>query len=102
MSQSIALSTMQLYQAAATVEYPEYISADRPHNECPAMTQNYQMGRASVLELWGMWRTPSLSLLLGLLWPGLVVPGSVPSMCQIELFNHLQSLKQFTCVQRNN
>ena len=36
-----------------------------------------------MLEFWGMWSTPSL--LLDLLWPGVVAPDSVLSMGQIEL-----------------
>ena len=38
----------------------------------------------SVLELWGMWSTPSLPLFCH----GLEVPVRVPSISQIELFNH--------------
>ena len=42
-------------------------------------------GEAWVLEIWGMWSTPSLPLPL---WPGVVVPVRVSSMGQIEIFNH--------------
>ena len=38
-----------------------------------------------MLEFWGMWSTPSLPLLPGPLWPGVVVPDRVLSMGQIEL-----------------
>ena len=38
-----------------------------------------------MLELEGMWCTPSLSLLPGPLWPGVVGPDRVLSMSQIEL-----------------
>ena len=38
-----------------------------------------------MMELWGMWTTPSLSLLPGSLWTGVVAPDSVLSMGQIEL-----------------
>ena len=38
-----------------------------------------------MLELWGMWSTTSLPLLLGPLWLGVVAPGRVLSMGQIEL-----------------
>ena len=38
-----------------------------------------------MLELWRMWSIPSLPLL----WPGVVAPGRVLSMCQIELFDIL-------------
>ena len=36
-----------------------------------------------MLELWGMWSTPSLPSLPGPLWPGVVAPDGVLSMCQI-------------------
>ena len=39
-------------------------------------------------------KQPSLLLLPGPLWPGVVVPVRVASMGQIELFNHLLYLKQ--------
>ena len=38
-----------------------------------------------MLELWGMWSTPSLPLFSGLLWPGVVKPDRVLSVSQIEL-----------------
>ena len=38
-----------------------------------------------MLELWGMWSTPSLPLLPGSLWPGVVAPDRVLFMGQIEL-----------------
>ena len=54
----------------------------------------------------GMWSTPSLPLLPGPLWPGVVVHVRVLSMAQIELFDHLlriiiiiNYLKPYSCVQ---
>ena len=41
-------------------------------------------GEAPVLEIWGMWSTPSLPLLPGPLWPGVVAPNRVLSIGQIE------------------
>ena len=38
-----------------------------------------------MLELWGMRSTPSVPLLQGPLWPGVVQPDRVRSMGQIEL-----------------
>ena len=38
-----------------------------------------------MLEFWGMWSTPSLSLLLDPLWPRMVAPDGVLSLGQIEL-----------------
>ena len=46
-----------------------------------------------LLELWGMWSTLSLPLLPGSLLIGVVVSVRVPSIDQIELFNHLLKLK---------
>ena len=37
-----------------------------------------------MLELWGMWSTPSLPSLPGPLWPGVVAPDRVLSVGQIE------------------
>ena len=38
-----------------------------------------------MLKLWGMQSAPSLLLLSGPLWPGMVAPDKVLSMDQIEL-----------------
>ena len=38
-----------------------------------------------MVELWGMWRTPSLPSLPGQLWPGVVAPERILYMGQIEL-----------------
>ena len=38
-----------------------------------------------MLELWGMWNTPSLPSLPGQLWPEVVAPDRVLSMGQREL-----------------
>ena len=40
------------------------------------------------MEFCEMWSTPLLPLLLGPLWPGVVVPVRVPSICLRELFHH--------------
>ena len=42
-----------------------------------------------MLELWGMWSTPSLPLLSGPLWPAVVAPDRIVSIDQIELFDIL-------------
>ena len=44
-------------------------------------------GKVPVLKFWGMWSTPSLSLLSGALWPGVVAPDRVLSIAKIELFD---------------
>ena len=38
-----------------------------------------------MLEVWGIWGTPSLLSLSGQLWPGVVAPDRVLSMGGIEL-----------------
>ena len=42
-----------------------------------------------MLELWGMLSAPSLPLLPGPLWPGVVAPDMILSMGQIELTANL-------------
>ena len=43
--------------------------------ECPRYDIKQSDGEVPVmLELWGMWNAPSLSLLPGPFWPGVVVP----------------------------
>ena len=57
-----------------------------PLNECPGYDTRQSDGEASViLKLWEMQRTPLLPSLPGLLWPRVVAPDRVLSMCQIEL-----------------
>ena len=63
------------------------------------MTLNHLMVR---LQLWGMWSTSSLPLLTGSLCPRMIIFVRVPSISQIELFNHLQYSKPFNCVQTIN
>ena len=69
------------------------------HHECLEYNTKPPDGVAPILELWGIWSTPSLSLLPGLLWAGVVVPVRVP--CQKELFDHLTVCKQMTDVKLN-
>ena len=49
-------------------------------------------------ELWGMPNTPSLPILIGQLWPGVVAPESIygSNMLDIELFYHSSMCKQMT------
>ena len=59
-----------LAQLAGAVEYTDSISTGVgvkiPSNECPGYNTKQFHGEAPVmLELWGMWSTPSLSLLPG-------------------------------------
>ena len=54
--------------------------------ECPGYDIKQSDGEALVLKLWGMWRTPSVPLLSGPLWPGVVAPDRVIPMGQTELW----------------
>ena len=77
-------------QSAAAVEYTDCISAEgwNPHNECPGYDIKQFDGKVPVmLELWGMWSTSSLLLILVPFWPGVVAPDRVLSMGQIKLFD---------------
>ena len=51
------------------------------------MTLNNDGETPVLLELWGIWSTPSLTSLLGSLWPVVVAPDRVLSMGEIELFD---------------
>ena len=52
-----------------------------PTNKCPGYDAKQSDGEVpAVLELWGMWSTPSLPLLPGPLWPGVVAPDRALSM----------------------
>ena len=53
----------------------------RSPNECPGYDTKQSDGEVPVLlELWGMQSTPSLPLLPGPLWPGVVAPNRTLSM----------------------
>ena len=55
-------------------------------NECPGYDIKQSDDEVPVmLALWGMQSTPSLPLLPGSLWPGLVTPDRILSMGQIEI-----------------
>ena len=85
------------------VEYTDCISAeelDSP-NKCPGCDTKQSNGKAAVmLELWGMWSTPSLPSLLGPLWPGVVLQTNDLwiELFEIELFDHLTVCKKMTDV----
>ena len=71
------MSISDLAQSAWATEYINCISAEslESPNECPGYVTKQSDGEAPViLELWGMRSTPSLSALLGPLWPGVVAP----------------------------
>ena len=65
-----------LAQSAGAIEY-----TDCTPNECPGYNTKQSDGEISVmLGLWGIRSTPSLPLLPGPLWPGVVAPDRVLSM----------------------
>ena len=50
-----------------------------PTKECPDYDTKQSDGEVPVmLEVWGMWSTPSLPLLPGPLWPGDIAPDKGP------------------------
>ena len=70
-------------QLACALEYTDGTSAEEsyPPNECPGNDNKRSDGEVLVmLGLWGMRSTPSLPLLLGPLWPGVVTPDRALSM----------------------
>ena len=84
------LSRIVIAQSAGAVEYTDCFSAGvgkiLPRNDCPRYDTKQSDGEAPVmLELWGMKSTPSLLSLSGQLWSGVVAPGRVLFMGQIEL-----------------
>ena len=76
-------------QSPGAVEYTDCFSAEEvnPHpNECPGYDNKQSDGEYAVmLELWGIWSTPSLPLLPGPFWPGVVALDRVLSTRRIEL-----------------
>ena len=70
---------IRLAQSAGTVEYTtDCIS------ECPGYNIKPPDGEAQALDFGGIWSTPALPLLSGLLWSWVAVPDRVLSMSQIE------------------
>ena len=69
--------------SAGAVEYTDCNSVERydPHNECPVYDTKQSDGEVPVmLVLLGMWNTPSLPLLPGPHWPGMVALDTALSM----------------------
>ena len=69
-----------------------------PIDECPGYDTKPSDSEVPVLELWGMRITPSLPLLPGPFWPGVVIPDrallwvkqmTYAELFEIELFLHL-------------
>ena len=67
--------TLSIAQSAGAVKYTD------PPNECPDYDTEQSDGEVpAMLEIWGMRSTPSLPLLPGPLWPGMVAPDRTLSM----------------------
>ena len=74
----------EVAKSAGTAEYTDCISAEGydSTNECIGYDTKQSDGEASVMvELWGMRSNPSLPLLSGSLWPGVVAPDSASCLC---------------------
>ena len=92
LNQNWPLLNNKTAQLAGVVEYTDCIYAEEldppPANECPGYSIKQSDSEAPVmLALWEMQSTPSLPLLLGQLWPGVVAPNRVLSTGQIGLFD---------------
>ena len=77
------MSQNEFAQSAGPVEYTDCTSAEgkTPTNEYPGYDTKQSDGEVPVmLELWGMQSIPSLPLLRGPLWPGMVAPDKTLSM----------------------
>ena len=74
----LSLSPLFLFaHSAGAVEHTDCTSAagEDQHYECPGYDTKQSEGEVSVmLELWGMGSAPSLPLLPGPLWHGIVAP----------------------------
>ena len=76
-----AVIEFNLTQSAGAVEYTDCTSAEGldPCNECPRYDTKQTDSEVPVMwELWGMQCTPSLPLLPGPIWPGVVAPDKGP------------------------
>ena len=82
------VSNTFIAQSAGAVEYTNCIPTERkdPTKECPDNdTKQSDWDVPVMLELWGMRGTPSLPLVPGPLWPGVVASDRVQYIGQIEL-----------------
>ena len=77
-------------QPPGAAEFTDCISSDEydSFNECLGYdTKQYDDEASLRLELWETRGTPSLPLLPGSLWPGVVAPDRFLYMGQIEMFD---------------
>ena len=59
-------------------------------------------GEAPILQLWGMSNILSLPLILGPLWPGVLVSVRISHMRQTEIIYYLRYVKPFNSEQTND
>ena len=71
-------------------------------SSCPGYDIEPSNGEPPVLDLWEIRSTPSLPLLPGPLWPGVVVTDRDLYMGQIELFDIWTVCKQITYATLNS
>ena len=90
--------TIETQSAGAVTQQQLYLYRRiRPPNVCPGNVTYKSDGEAPViLVFWGMWITPSMTLLPDPLGPGVVAPDRVLSMGRIELLDILIECKQMT------
>ena len=79
---------VRLAQSAQGVEYTNCIFAEgyNSRNKCPDYDIKPSHGETLALKIWRMLNTPSMPLLQGPLWPGVVAPDRVLSMGQKEVW----------------
>ena len=80
----IRMSCFVFVQSVGEVEYTDCIPAEGltpPPNECPGYDTKHSVGEVpDMLGLWRMRSIPSLPLLQGPIWPGVVAPDRALSM----------------------
>ena len=67
-------------------------------NKNSTSTSVLHMTLNNLIASQGIWSTPSLRLLLGSLWPGVVAPDTILSGGQIELFDDLNCVQTSDCL----
>ena len=79
------MTNIKTAYSGKAVEYTDCISEDSSNKRTRYDTKQFNGEVPVMLELWGMRNTPSMLSLPGPLWPSVVTPDMVLSMCQIEL-----------------
>ena len=83
------IKELRITQSTEAVKYTDYNSAEGwnpPQNGCPGYDAKQSDGKVPVmLELWGMWSTPSFPSVSDPLWPRELASDRVLSMCKLEL-----------------